>query len=432
MSQAFAGRPDAAFSFKENSCVCRDDKPVSRGDCVNVCRGKNTKGADVLFAEFDVTTVLSNSSLKHVKNWCYKYLLGDSQFPKCVFEATDSFGNKSIIPTFSFPKNNSLTVDVSALADDMNYTFRLVETTSKTASFPYDVYIFDPVGIPLKQASLAQYTCIPRSAAEVKLHYFYSLPWAPETVRADSKVVCHDVVKYGETDKPGIPRLENAPAISKLWNQTNYLFSDNNADGVLDVNELFMKKVQEYGGSTKGNIRLFGNLTTPGSKEENYEAGNMAYAHPGFVMSYWVDNAKFLSYCPTAARMNSRRADFKAFKDIVGTDTEGLYVADRSESELRDHLLVRESDLKAVWFYMKNGVATKPTDEIIPFQAIYFHYPFNKESPYVKGPNQKIYRLRSVQEAGLQLTTLQAFIGETGEMITYPAHDKKFACVPKL
>ncbi len=80
---------------------------------------------------------------------------------------------------------------------------------------------------------------------------------------------------------------------------------------------------------------------------------------------------------------------------------------------------------------MKNGVATKPTEDDVAFQAIFFHYPLNKENPFVKGPNQKTYRVRSSQEVG-PLTTLQAYIGEAGEMISYPSHDRKLGCVPKF
>jgi hypothetical protein len=427
-TSAIAGRPDAAFSFKDTSCVCRDDKAMSKGDCVNTCHGKNTKGADVLFADFDVTSSITNGPLKNVKNWCYKYLLGDTAFPKCAVEATDELGKKSLLQTFSFPKNNSLSVDVTTLEDDHNYTFRLVEQTSKTASFPYDVYIFDPVGVPLKQSALSQYSCIPRNT-EVHLHFYYSAPKIPGAV--NGTFVCHDTTSYGPVDRPEFPRFENISSVATLWGAQNSLFFDNNGDGVLDVNEYYASKAKEYGGATKGHVRLFGNLTAPGTLENNTEAGNLSFRTLGFVMSYWVDAVTFTSYCPDEDDFASGKPEYKAIKDIVGTNTEGLYVADRSESEMHDYLFVRESDLRAVWFYMKNGVPTKPTEDIIPFQTIYFHYPFNKKDPYVKSPNQKIYRLRSVQETGT-LTSLQAFIGSSGEMISYPAHDKKIACVPRL
>ena len=428
---AWAARPDQAFSFKENTCVCRNDKPVSKGDCANVCAGKNTKGADVLFGEFSVSSVLANSSLKHAKNWCYKFMIGDSGFPKCVLEATDSQNNKTLLTNFSFPKNNTFTADVTSLDEDETYWFRLVETTSKTTSIPYDVYIFDPVGIPLKLSNFNQYTCLPKASPEVKSHFYYHPRFAPSAVRPVDGFICHDVVTHGPTDNELFPRLENIPGVANLWNQTNFLFYDNNGDGILDVNEYYAKKVVELGGTAKKNIRLFGLLSAPGTKEINFEAGNFSYDQLGFLMSYWVDTVTMYSYCPGEAQYADGKPQHKTIQNMVGVPTEGIYVADRSENELRDYLLLRESDLKAVWFYMKNGVLTKPTEADAQFQTIYFHYPLNKVTPFVKGPNQKTYRLRSAQEVG-NLTTLQAFIGTSGEMISHPSHDRKIGCVPKL
>lgn len=428
---ALAGRPDQAFSFTEATCVCRNALPVSKGDCANVCRGKNTNGTDTLFATFSVGTVLGNSSLKNVKNWCYKYLLGDSGFPKCVLEAIDDSGKKSYISQFSFSKDNALSADVTSLPNDMNYWFRLVETTSGAQSIPYEVSIFDPVGYPLKQRAASQYSCITLSS-NTKSHFYFNPVTPPSPVLAGTDLACHDIAQYGERDNEMFPRLETITNAVPLWNQNNYLFYDNNGDGVLDVNELFMKKVKDNGGVTKGAIRLFGVLSSAGTRDANVAAGNDSYSRLGFAMSYWVDKNTFNSFCPNETHYASGKPQFKAVKEILGTSTEGIYIADRSENSVKDYLFVREADLKSVWFYMKNGVATKPTEDIVQFQTIYFYHPFNKENPYVKGPNQKIFRVRSAQELTGDLTTLQAFMSETGEMISYPSHDRKIACIPKL
>lgn len=429
LSSSWAARPDQAFSFNDDTCVCRNEQAVSKGDCANVCRGKKTNGAEILYADFSVGSVLANSSLKNVKNWCYKYLMGESGFPKCVLEVIDDAGNKTVLPNFSFPKTNSIQADVTNLESDNRYWFRLVETTSGAKSIPHDVFIFDPVGIPLKQAKLEQYACVTVSS-KTKSHYYFTPAYAPEPVVKGTDLACHDVAKYGEQDAAVYPRLE-LTELGSLWNQSNFLFFDNNGDGVLDVNELFMKKVKDNGGSTKDNLRLFGILSAAGSREANIAAGNSNFERLGFVMSYWVSKTNFKSYCPNESNYASGSPEFKAIKEIVGTSTEGIYIADRSENEVRDYLFVRESDLKAVWYYMKNGVPTAPTEDNVQFQTVFFNYPFNKQTPYVKGPNQKTYRVRSAQEIG-NLTSLQAFMGETGEMISYPSHDKKLACVPKL
>ncbi len=431
LSSVWAGRPDGAFSFKENTCVCRNEKPVSKGDCADVCRGKNTKGADVLFADFSVGSVLANSSLKNVKNWCYKYLVGDLSFPKCVVEVTDSQGKKSQLSSFSFPKNNSIQFDVSSLEDDQEYWFRMVETTSKATSIPYDLYIFDPIGYPLKTSSLSQYSCYPRESKDLRVNFYFGAH-APNALKGTETIVCHDVAKYGEKDSEQFPRLDLHSPTSALWKSQNFLFFDNNGDGVLDINELVIKMVKDNGGVIKNNIRLFGVLSGPGTKEQNFEAGNSEFDRLGFIMSYWVDTKTFHSFCPSESDYATGAPLFKAMKDILAKGTEGIYLADRSESENRTHLFVRESDLRAVWFYNNNGVPTKPTEDQVQFQTMYFYHPFNKENPLVKQPHQKVYRVRAASEVTTVLTTLQAFTPNTGEMISYPSHDRKLGCVPKL
>jgi hypothetical protein len=431
LSSVWAGRPDMAFSFKENTCVCRNDKAVSKGDCANVCRGKNTKGADVLFADFSVSSVLANSSLKNVKNWCYKYIFGDLSFPKCVVEVTDADGNKSQLSSFSFPGNNSLSVDVSSLDDDQNYWFRLVETSSGANSIPYELYIFDPIGYPLKTSNLSQYSCYPREAKDLRVNFYFG-PHAPSALKGNETIVCHDAAKYGEHDGANIPRLGLLSPVASLWNSNNSLFFDSNGDGVLDINEVVVKMVEENGGEIKKNLRLFGVLSGPGTKEQNLEAGNAEYDRLGFLMSYWVDTKTFHSFCPSEKDYASGAPLYKAMKSILSKGTEGIYLADRSESEVRSHLFIRESDLRAVWFYNNNGVPTRPSEDQVQFQTIYFYHPLNKENPLEKQPHQKMFRVRAASEITTTMTTLQAFTPNTGEMISYPSHDRKLGCIPKF
>ena len=149
-------------------------------------------------------------------------------------------------------------------------------------------------------------------------------------------------------------------------------------------------------------------------------------------MSYWVDATSFYSFCPDEDDFATGKPAFKAMKEILGKGSEGIYIADRSENETKSYLLIRETDLRSVWFYNQNGVPTKPTEDQLQFQTMYFYYPLNRANPYVKAPHQKLYRVRSVSELASNLTTLQAFMANTGEMISYPSHDKKIACVPKL
>jgi hypothetical protein len=401
------------------------------GDCSNICRGKDTKGVDTLFAEFDVGPVLASSKLKNVKNWCYKYVIGDLWFPKCIVEAEDADGKTTQLTKFSFTNPNSMNVDVSSLEDDQTYVFRLVETSSKMQSLPYNLHIFDPVGIPLKPSTVSQYSCYPHDSKDLRLNFFFGKT-KPVALTGTESIVCHDVEKYGLADSDKFPRLDLISPVTSLWNPSNILFYDNDADGVLDVNELVASKILEAGGEVKSSLRLFGALSAPGTKVLNLEAGNNNYDRLGFVMSYWVDNTKnFASFCPSEADFATGTPVMKTMKEVLGKGTEGIYIADRSESEVRTYLFIRESDLRAVWFYNNNGTPAKPSEDQLQFQTIYFYHPLNKENPYVKGPNQKVYRVRAGSELPSNLTTLQAFTPNTVEMISYPSHDRKLGCIPK-
>jgi hypothetical protein len=96
-----------------------------------------------------------------------------------------------------------------------------------------------------------------------------------------------------------------------------------------------------------------------------------------------------------------------------------------------DYLLIRETDLKSVWFYVKNGVLTKPTEENVANVTTYFYHPLNKATPFIKSSSQQLYRVKSAQElasggvSGSATTT-------SGSAGMFPPHDKKIGCIPKL
>jgi hypothetical protein len=148
-------------------------------------------------------------------------------------------------------------------------------------------------------------------------------------------------------------------------------------------------------------------------------------------------------------------------RDIIGVDTEGLYIGEKSPEAVTDssgnvttgyadYILVRESDLKQVWFYLKNGVPTIPTDDIVANVAVYFYYPLNKVSPFVKTSTQRVFRVRGSKEIftgtnnnsnsgtnnNSNSGTVSSWDGSTsnssGSVSTYPTHDRKIGCIPKF
>jgi hypothetical protein len=93
-----------------------------------------------------------------------------------------------------------------------------------------------------------------------------------------------------------------------------------------------------------------------------------------------------------------------------------------------DMIYIRETDLKKVWFYLKSNVPTLPTDDNVANVAIYFYYPLNFTSPYVKSSTQRIYRVVGPKDLG------QPNSGSTsgGTSTSYPPHDRKIGCIPKF
>jgi hypothetical protein len=149
-------------------------------------------------------------------------------------------------------------------------------------------------------------------------------------------------------------------------------------------------------------------------------------------MAPWIDSATFKSYCLTSTHYNGTNPLFKAFRDIIGVDTEGLYVGEKAAetvttptgvtSGLKDWILIRETDVKAVWFYLNNGVLTAPTDNNVKDVSVYFYYPLNKASPFVKTSTQRMYKVKWAYELN----------GASTIPTSLPPHDRKIGCIPKF
>jgi hypothetical protein len=121
---------------------------------------------------------------------------------------------------------------------------------------------------------------------------------------------------------------------------------------------------------------------------------------------------------------------------------EGIYVGvkapetvfDRDGNPLQapdDFLMIRETDLKQVWFYMKNGVPTVPTDSIVSSVPVFFYYPLNKSYPFIKASTQKIYQVKGADELN-NATVAPGGSNASGISTNYPPHDRKIGCIPKF
>ena len=457
-------RPNNAILWKTDFCACKDSKPVSYGNCASFCSGKNTNGVETLFANFTVTEAISLSGLGSVYGWCKTNLPNDEQNPECEIEAKDDQGNITPLEISISPNSNSLTADIQSRLDfDKTYVLTLVERSSKARSNSIQLVKFStdvtaPVLGPLKNTPVSQYACIVRefstddSTGDIyfnqayRLHFYYIPSMPPTPIPAgNSNLICHDIFNpaYGKIDNELFPRFENKPGIFNVWDTTDPRFYDNNGNGAMDVNDLIIQKTKNFGGTIPAGTNFFSKFTWFGAPELNEDAGNTNSSQPlGYFMAPWIDQTTFKSYCLTSTQYNSNNPLFKAMRDVIGVDTEGLYIGEKAAETVigddgqpttgfKDYVLIRETDLKAVWFYIKNGTPTAPTEENVANNAVYFYYPLNKASPYVKTSTQRIFRVRGAAELGNGNVSTGGSNG-SGVSTNYPPHDRKIGCVPKF
>ena len=459
-------RPDGAVFWKSDFCACKDGKAISYGNCGSFCSEKNTNGAETLYANFSVTEAISLGGLGNMYAWCKINLPSDTQNPECEIQAKDDQGNITSIGVTVPANSNSLTANIQdALAYDKTYVLTLVERNSGAKSNSIQLIKFSTdtnISIlgPLKNSPVSQYTCMIRefstdnTSGDVyfdsayRLH-FYFIPRIPPTPipAGNSNLICHDIFNpiYGPIDQELYPRFEQSAGVFNLWDSTDPRFYDNNGNGSTDINEVISQKTKNFGGSLPAGTNFFQTFYWPGSPELEDAAGNKANSTQplGYFMAPWIDQTTYKSYCLNSSHFNSNNPLFKAFRDIIGVDTEGLYIGEKAPETLLtitgattgfpDYILIRESDLKQVWFYLKNGVPTLPTDVTVTNNAVYFYYPLNKSSPYVKTSTQRIFRVRGASELNsTNSTTDTNGATSSGTSTSYPPHDRKIGCVPKF
>jgi hypothetical protein len=460
-------RPDGAVKFKTNFCGCKDGKAITYGNCSSFCSTKNTNGEGILYADFNVTEEISlNSTFVNLNGWCNNNLPDEESnvSPKCLLKANDDSGGEVKIDVEQGSAINSLRINIDTLAEDKAYVLTLIESSSGAKSDSIQIIKFSadiplPTLGPLKNAPISQYTCIHRPPSvdsdsgdvyydvAFRVHFYFLPRVPPNPIPAGSDIVCHDFMNplYGMIDDILFPRLEQLPGIFNLWDNTDPRFYDNNGNQNDDVNDIIIQKAKNFGASNiAASTRFFEKFPVMSTTEETEESGgNASVAQSmGYYMSPWIDQTTFRSYCLNSTHYNSSNPLFKAMRDVIGVDMEGIYVGvkapetvfDRDGNPLPapdDFLMIRETDLKQVWFYLKNGVPTVPTDAIVSTVPVFFYYPLNKLSPYVKASTQKIYQVKGAAELNNE-TVDEGGNNASGISTNYPPHDRKIGCIPKF
>ncbi len=461
-------RPTGVVTFDEdnNLCVCKDRKVYSYGSCSSFCANKGTAGQPILYASFNVgPEILLNTAFNDLKGWCNNVLEGSTSQAGCVLKAKDAEGN--IKEAQVILSGNTLTANLSALEEDKTYQLQLVETSSGSTSnttqiIRYSVDVASASLGVLKPAPISQYACVIKSLTSERINgvtnvfsdfaykvHFYFLPSnPPEPISATSpNIICHDPISNSEADDIEFERLDlkagpNSPFT--LWDKTDPRFFDNNNNTFNDVNDIIIQKTKNFGSTIGASTNFFTTFTWPGSPVSSTTAGDTTANRPlGYYMQPWIDSNTFLSYCLNSTHYNSSNALFRAMGDVLQVDTEGLYVGVKAAESVnvdgttytgvKDYLLVRESDLKRVWFYKNGSTPTAPSDANVRNVAVYFYYPFNFASPYIKSSGQRVFQVKGAEELSNTATnTSNTGTTSSGTNLQYPPHDRKIGCVPKI
>ncbi len=457
-------RPTGAITFKSDFCGCKDGKAVTYGNCSTFCASKSTGGREILYSSFTVTEAISLGGFGSVYGWCTTILESEGANPKCLLETKTDDNAITNIDVTPLSGTNSITVDITDLAYDKTLVVTLFENNSKSRSnsvqfikFSADTPILT-LG-PLKNAPISQYSCIWRVAETdsstganywmgmYRQHFYFlpRLPPAPITA-GTSNLICHDISNpaYGATDDASYPRLELVQGAFNLWDTNDPRFYDNDGNSILDINDVIVQKTKNFGATIPTTTNFFTKFSWPGSPQLSSDAGN-TNTNIGYYMYPWIDSTTFKSYCLTSTHYDSSNALFKALRDIIGVDTEGLYIAEKPAEAVtlsdgttvageKDYILIRETDLKPVWFHLSgtnNTIHTVPTDSTVKDQAVYFYYPVNKTSPYVKTSTQRMYQVKGADELN-NSSVSGTGSSSTGTNSTYPPHDRKIGCIPKF
>lgn len=450
---------DAVFWDSEKpQCACKDQESVSFGtDCENFCSSKQTGGAVTFYGHFTVTEDISLGSLGSLYGWCVTALETDVENPKCMLKAENDSGDISYFDiNISDDNSNSLTVDINNLEDDEVYLISLVETTSNLSTDAIQLMksseLTPPVLLgPLKIAPITQYACVVRNLSSstttgslyydsaYKLHYYFvprnpPLPVGPSI----NQYFCHDIFNpnYSLFDQTIYPRLDESPAHINLWDVTDPRFFDLNSNSYLDVNEQIIQRAQIYGTSLAEDTNFFFQISYLNYPSTESNAETQPEKVLGYAMTPFIDPTTYKSFCYHSEHYNSNNPLARAIHDIVGVETEGLYMGEKSKETWQlssgevitgftDRIFLKESDIKSVWFYMKDGVHLTPTDSNVGDYPIYFYYPLNKENPFIQNAQQKLYQVMSASS--------EINPNNTPTTLTnYPSHDRKIGCIPKL
>jgi len=450
-------RPDLSVKIQTDFCSCLNGKKDILNDCDNFCADK-THSEPILY----VNTVLGadiqeNAKLGNLQNWCNATLEdGNGEGAICRLKLQNG-SSEFLLEVLNIANNNSFSVNIQQLPLNQTFVATLIEdgTGSNARSTSFQVRRIDStleetsITGPLRVSPIAMYTCLAKfggvsadgqetTITDVqKIHYFYPLNNAPPALPPSSLLVdCHDVSLYGDDDGAGFPRLELISNQFTAWNESDIRFFDRDNNGKLDIHEIIEQRLRNEFNLVQ-TVNLFAEFRWPNRPNIGSEGSTQIAPRQGFIMQPSIEATSGRVFCPTQTDYLGNTPIFKILRDLIGVDTEGLYVGIREAQllsdtsnnpqtsiPLQDILLIREGQLKKIWFYFENTLKLVPNELSSAFNTLHFYWPPDEVSPLTKKSHQKLYTIRRPEELGVSAD-------QVGLRTNYPAPDKRFACIPK-
>jgi len=484
-------RPDGAIAFNAYFCGCKDTKNILVPDtyCNNFCAGKSTSGQERLYYTFTPNDEIVVSGLQNTNGWCTQDFNADDANANCVLSGKAAADSDTFLE-FEGALNtasggttgNSFYTVIDGMPADKTFVINLQNTTTKgvfKSSNSIQVRkVSDGAGQeelgPVAIQPVSEYACIVRlfessntnsttTAAfynEAKpLHFYFIESLRPDPIPAGiNQYLCHNRLTYGNEDRTEFPRLFEKPNAFALWSSNDVRFLDlkgttagSASNGSLDIEDSILNRLTALG-VTPSSTRFFGKLSISSGPTLS-SAGNTTNAgvNLGYYMRLFINDSTKLATCPKIADYNGNTAIFKVLGEILQEETEGVYLARREASTYIDAsgnavclpddiTIVRETDLRKVWFYYKNGQPIRPTNDTngelaIKNNKMLFFYPMNPASPTVRNASQKTYTVITPAQAAVNACqTTNSGIPQTPDSSSIPTsvapHDKRFGCIP--
>lgn len=438
-------RPDGEVFVDNSFCACQSGKAVSINDCSATCASK-TQNNIVLFGKVTVgPNIQFNDSLGNLQGWCENEITGsDFTGPACQLEVFDGDSTQFLNMEIT---GNTFNVALDGLELEKTYIARIRESQSgsQVSSDAFQLRLKTPEDDnqtpdgPLKIMPVSQYTCIflarQNSPVEsfteyARRHFYFAASNNPPSLPPGEELTkCHDKQVYGENDSPLFPRLELIPQHFAVWDQSDIRFNDGDVDGNIDINQELSEEFSRKTGRTGASLNLF-SLFQWASIPNIANFKDAVNANLGFIMVPFIDDNN-RGECPTQEDYLSDNVAYQIIGDKVGVDTEGLFMAesepylDANGSSIIDVLMIREGELKDVWFYFENGQHFVPDAVTAGSKTIHFYWPLDKNAPYIRKSDQIIYTVRFPDQIGKNGVT-------TGIVEGVRPPDKRFACVPAV